>query len=298
MLNPSSKNPMDKKRGRGKRGPDKQPRKPVTNGRCTARISSGERRCRRSCVKGTTVCATHGGSAAHVKRAGLVRLDDLAHVAIAQLAELLEQAKKADDKRSYLKAIVTVLDRTGYGPSRSVDLSGKVGIDGKVAVEHSTFDVATLPLEVQMVLMYAKDHGSIPDRIKAAIGESLSVEVLDGGDIKVAKRVGNNGHTLLPGSARPDQPERSLCNGAPELTEDASTGVHSPRTHTLPPAPAPGEHLDLTTDRPAVDAVRGSSSAPDHDPSYGTSSTDNPPQGSTSDAGLAPVHYTPYVLEI
>ncbi|KKN01833.1 hypothetical protein LCGC14_1123690 [marine sediment metagenome] len=89
--------------------------------RCTAKISSGKRRCRKPAILGGTVCETHGGSAPQVKAAAARRLVELVQPAIAAL----DKALGSDDINALIRAAQVVLDRTGHGPTSKVEILEK-----------------------------------------------------------------------------------------------------------------------------------------------------------------------------
>lgn len=89
----------------------------------TARISDGSRQCERWAIKGSTVCATHGGRAPQVKKSARERLLEAADPAAARLVKALE----SEDERAAIKAAQLILDRAGLGPRSAVEMSGPDG---------------------------------------------------------------------------------------------------------------------------------------------------------------------------
>ena len=98
--------------------------------RCTAHISDSSRQCERWAINGSTVCATHGGQAPQVKRSAKERLAELVEPALAGL----HTALKSGEIPSIVKAAQIVLDRTGFHPSRAIELTGKDGGPVEVGV--------------------------------------------------------------------------------------------------------------------------------------------------------------------
>jgi hypothetical protein len=89
--------------------------------RCTAHVSDGSRQCERWAINGSTVCATHGGQAPQVKKSARERLAELVEPA----REGLHTALKSGEIPSIVKAAQIVLDRTGFHPSKAIELSGE-----------------------------------------------------------------------------------------------------------------------------------------------------------------------------
>lgn len=78
--------------------------------RCTAWSSQRHHRCERARTPGTTVCASHGSSAPHVRRAAQIRLLELVDPAVATLAREMTTATKSTDRQ---RAANSILDRAG-----------------------------------------------------------------------------------------------------------------------------------------------------------------------------------------
>src|SRR5436305_15207742 len=90
--------------------------------RCTAHVSDGSRQCGRWAINGSTVCATHGGQAPQVKKSARERLAELVEPAL----EGLHTALKSGEIPSIVKAAQIVLDRTGFHPSKAIELTGEL----------------------------------------------------------------------------------------------------------------------------------------------------------------------------
>lgn len=120
--------------------------------RCTARISDGSRQCERWAINGSTICATHGGRAPQVQRSARERLAALVEPAIGAL----QKALKSGDTPAVIRAALGVLDRCGYGPKQSMELSGP---DGEPIKMQDTGELArildSLPTELKRGLLAA-----------------------------------------------------------------------------------------------------------------------------------------------
>jgi hypothetical protein len=115
--------------------------------RCTAHSSQTGERCKRSAIKGGTVCASHGGRAPQVKKSAKERLAELIEPALAGLHKALQ----SNDLGSIVKASQIVLDRTGFHPTKSVELFGKDG--GPIETTHTTIDPESLTPEARESLL-------------------------------------------------------------------------------------------------------------------------------------------------
>ena len=116
--------------------------------KCQARISEGSRQCERWAINGGSVCATHGGRAPQVKRSAKERLEELVDPAIIGL----RRAIKSNDIGASVRASQIVLDRTGFHPSRSIELYGK---EDAPPVQIATLDVDLLTPEQRRLLLAA-----------------------------------------------------------------------------------------------------------------------------------------------
>lgn len=81
-----------------------------TKQRCP--VKRNDRRCRKACIPGGTVCNTHGGAAPQVKKRAALRLMSLIDPAISVLAREMVQADKSSDRQ---RAANSLLDRAGVG---------------------------------------------------------------------------------------------------------------------------------------------------------------------------------------
>jgi hypothetical protein len=114
--------------------------------RCTAHVSDGSRQCERWAINGSTVCATHGGQAPQVKKSARERLAELVEPAL----EGLHTALKSGEIPSIVKASQIVLDRTGFHPSKAIELTGEfIGPVEVVPAER----LARLSVEEKVVLV-------------------------------------------------------------------------------------------------------------------------------------------------
>lgn len=147
IIDPSINPPIKQKKHRGPLSID-------NSRQCTAKSNrqNGER-CKRPAMKGTTVCATHGGRAPQVKLAAKERLQSLIEPAL----EGLFIALKSKEISSIVKAAQIVLDRTGFHPSQAIELTGKDG--GPVQVQQATINVSDLSEEFREELLRRYKNG-------------------------------------------------------------------------------------------------------------------------------------------
>ncbi|MDO3397973.1 hypothetical protein QWJ41_19780 [Nocardioides sp. SOB44] len=89
--------------------------------RCKATVFSTGLRCKRAAIKGGTVCTSHGGAAPQVQKSAKERLLELADPAIAALSKIVRDEDTDDAVR--LRAALGVLDRIGYGPGQTIEVS-------------------------------------------------------------------------------------------------------------------------------------------------------------------------------
>jgi hypothetical protein len=114
--------------------------------RCTARVSDGSRQCERWAINGSTVCATHGGRAPQVMKSARERLAELVEPALKGL----NKALKSNDLPTIVRASQIVLDRCGFHPSKSIELTGKDG--GRIETEN-TISLDLLSVDEQRTLI-------------------------------------------------------------------------------------------------------------------------------------------------
>ena len=96
--------------------------RPIVN-QCTAHRRNGDQ-CRRSAIKGSNVCATHGGSAPQVKRAAQVRLMMAADRVAGLLLQIADDQKVPVQVR--LAAMRDILDRAGLVATQQIALAAEV----------------------------------------------------------------------------------------------------------------------------------------------------------------------------
>ncbi|AEV73132.1 hypothetical protein MycrhN_2547 [Mycolicibacterium rhodesiae NBB3] len=87
--------------------------------RCVAKSSRTGKRCKRWAIKGSTVCPTHGGSTASVKRKARERIE---RAADRLSMELLGIATSAESEAVRLAAVRDALDRAGLNPKTAVEV--------------------------------------------------------------------------------------------------------------------------------------------------------------------------------
>lgn len=99
--------------------------------RCVAKSTRSGEQCKKSAIRGSTVCKTHGGAAKQVAKKARERLMEMVEPALVQLIRIVEQPGTSDSDR--LRAIQMVLDRTGYGPGKHVEVEVR---PWEVAMQH------------------------------------------------------------------------------------------------------------------------------------------------------------------
>ncbi len=130
--------------------------------RCTARLSNGSRQCERWAINGSNVCSTHGGRAKQVQRRAKERLAELIEPALTGLNKALE----SNDLTAIVKASQIVLDRTGFHPTKAVELFGK---DGEPIQVESTLYVESLPTWLKQAIVVIGSGGSIDPEIERTV---------------------------------------------------------------------------------------------------------------------------------
>lgn len=188
----------NEKRGRPRGLRDRKPQLPARENRCVAIVHGTGRRCKNGAIRGGTVCPNHGGRVKAIRRKANERLQEIRDRAVIQLHRMIRQVEISNNPSQYLKVITAALDRTGLA-SQSREGSVDVNVNSNysttnVTVQGDLFSIDQLPLEVKMLLMYAKDN-SISNRLKQAIQEEVRVIDVEGG-VRVV-----NG--TVPGTASP-----------------------------------------------------------------------------------------------
>jgi len=139
--------------------------------RCKAHSSQTGQRCKKAAMLGQTVCRTHGGASPQAKNAARERLNDLVDPAISSLKKVLERAIDSEDYAAVVRAAISILDRTGYHPSQSVELTGKDG--GPIQSEH-LLPVERLSLICKRLIAAELDEGFV---ISPELGQRLLDEI-------------------------------------------------------------------------------------------------------------------------
>ena len=104
------------------------------NRRCRAQSTRSGERCKKAAILGGTVCATHGGSAPQVRAKAAERLRAFQPPAVIRLEDGLNAIQRQLDRHGLVvdvgpdhairvRAATAILDRTGMGPSQSVNVS-------------------------------------------------------------------------------------------------------------------------------------------------------------------------------
>ncbi len=104
-------------------------------GRCTARLTNGQRLCNAPSIKGGTVCRVHGGSAPQVKRNAQKRLLEMVDPTIVRLGEIRDQNLHLP---SALGASNTILNRALGKPSDGPKGDGAKGPTINIGVSLTT----------------------------------------------------------------------------------------------------------------------------------------------------------------
>lgn len=109
---------------------------PATFRQCTARSTTSGRRCRKSAIKGGTVCPSHGGRAPQVKERARIRLASLIEPAITTLGREMVNAQHSADRQ---RAANSILDRAGLarGANEDMELARSLLIDRLLTLRES-----------------------------------------------------------------------------------------------------------------------------------------------------------------
>jgi len=94
--------------------------------RCTAKSKTSGNRCMRPTIPGGTVCRYHGGNTPVVRQRARERLLEAADPAAARLGEIVRDGRTATADQ--IRAAVAILDRSGYGPGQTLEITGAGGI--------------------------------------------------------------------------------------------------------------------------------------------------------------------------
>ena len=195
--------------------------------RCSATSKSTGERCARAPIPGGFVCAMHGGGAEHVRRAARERLLALVDPALDALVRALGSGPPcpacgradADRHPAVIRAAQLVLDRCGFAPKVSLELS-RPGED----LGHLTDDELIARLEeVLAQARAARDAGR--DRAVSSRGFTGG-----GGDRHRHRRTGtvtaNGGRTLR---------QSELAPGCDTGSTRPESGATDTRTMQSPP---------------------------------------------------------------
>lgn len=93
------------------------------------------------------MCASHGGRAPQVKKGAKERLAELIEPALAGLHKALQ----SNDLTSIVKASQIVLDRTGFHPTKAVEMFGKDGGPIETNVQPFPIDKISIPLKQALI---------------------------------------------------------------------------------------------------------------------------------------------------
>jgi hypothetical protein len=153
--------------------------------RCTARVSDGSRRrCKKAAMAGQRVCGSHGGRSPQARRSARQRLDALAEPAVVAFEQALQMVEKQPYiclSPSIIRVAQLVLDRTGFGPSSTIELHERAVATARAEGE------ALVRVLVAALTELGIDH-STPEA-RRAIGRALRA---------VAEPGATNGHPRPP----------------------------------------------------------------------------------------------------
>lgn len=118
--------------------------------RCTAKSKQTQKRCKMAASPGCNVCSFHGVNKVTAEkgaRTAAEQLKSLTELAISGLKDALLCGSLSD----VCRAAQLVLDRTGFGPSGTLAITGKDG--GPVSVS-PTIPLGSLSIELRMLIEY------------------------------------------------------------------------------------------------------------------------------------------------
>jgi hypothetical protein len=132
--------------------------------RCRAHSTRSGERCRKAAILGGVVCATHGGSAPQVRRRADERLRDLQPSAVLRLQEALDAIQRQLDRHGLVvdvgpdhairvRTAQAILDRTGMGPSKRIDVNDQAG-ERLLALMRELEDRETKQVENEATVTY------------------------------------------------------------------------------------------------------------------------------------------------
>jgi hypothetical protein len=113
------------------------------------------------------VCPTHGGAAPQVKKSAVERLHSLVDPAIDALSSVIRKGLKTGNTPSAVRASLGILDRTGFHPSKAVELK-----EGKTEIQTIREEIDKLSPEVKRLIMADLD-GRIGEEQRAEMKEIL-----------------------------------------------------------------------------------------------------------------------------
>lgn len=99
--------------------------------RCTALAKGTRKQCNAKAIRGGNVCRMHGGAAPAVRAKAAERLRELQHPALDRIERVL---RTSDDDALATRVGFGVLDRTGLGPSSTVNVHAETQLAGVLAI--------------------------------------------------------------------------------------------------------------------------------------------------------------------
>lgn len=151
--------------------------------RCKAHKSDGSgERCSKPAMLGQSVCRAHGGASPQAKKSARERLEALVDPAISTLSTVIRSGIKTGDTSSAVRASLGILDRTGFHPSKAVELK-----EGKTEIQTVREEIDKLSPEVKRLLA-ADLEGRIGEEQRAEMKEILKGLKTEEGEYRAGAR--------------------------------------------------------------------------------------------------------------
>lgn len=141
--------------------------------RCTATSKQSGERCKRRPHPGSNVCVIHGGGSPQAKRSARQRLNDLLDPALDALQTVLKDGIDKGDTPSVIRAALGILDRCGFNPSQTIEITGKDG--GAIEIEASAkpINVESLPVWARKLILVVVSGGQISQELESKLKEEM-----------------------------------------------------------------------------------------------------------------------------
>ncbi|MGW0172732.1 hypothetical protein ACWDUM_02685 [Rhodococcus sp. NPDC003322] len=193
---------------------------------CTARRTNGEP-CRKTAIKGGTVCMTHGGAAPAVRAKAQTRLVMASDPAARELIRMMKDPNVSDSVK--LRAAETILDRAG--------LSAKTAVSVEVGPSKPFEEILTTALSggsrAESRAARGIEEKAVPDWLADELDTARAVDADDAPDVLDAEVVEVDDHPVPALAPEPTSPEPATDNGLMSM-EDALAAL---RRTSPPPAP-------------------------------------------------------------